>query len=100
MVENGPGTGIRIFSAYLWHSEGLTLRNQKLLLTAIARAKYFGCPRIIGADFQMPPEKLHKHFGRILDEANALIVAPTEATRRPEQGTHSIIDCFVVSSTI
>ena len=61
----GPGTGILVLSAYLWHTEGPTLRNKKLLVTAISRAKYFGCPWIISADFQMPPEALMKSFGTI-----------------------------------
>ena len=39
----GPPTGIAILSAYLWHSEVLSLRSRELILTATARAKYFGC---------------------------------------------------------
>ena len=96
----GPGTSILILSAYLWHSEGLTLRNKKILVTAISKAKYFGCPWIMGADFHMPPEELMQAFGTILDEADAFIVAPSEPTHRPELGTHRIIDYFIVSSTI
>ena len=89
-----------VLSAYLWHTEGLTIRNKKLLVTPISTAKYFGCLCIIGADFQMPPEELMLSFGTILDEADAFVVAPTEPTHRPEKGAHSVIEYFIVSSTV
>ena len=53
-----PPIGIAILSAYLWHSEVLTLRNRNLVLRAMAVAKSFGCPWILGADFQIPLEEL------------------------------------------
>ena len=61
-------------------------------------ARYFGRPWIIGADFQMPPDVLQQHIGTLLDETDAYIVAPSEATHRPEQGTHSTIDFIVCVS--
>ena len=48
----------------------------------------------------MFPELLRRHFGTVLEEANAYIVAPSEATHRPEQGAHSTIDNFVVCGTL
>ena len=50
----GLGTSIFILSAYVWHSEELSMRNKSILLTAMARAMYVGCPWVIGADVQMP----------------------------------------------
>ena len=96
----GPGTRVLIFSAYLWHSEKLSIRNKGVILSAIARARYFGCPGMIGADFQMPPEVLQSHFGTILDEANAYIVAPNEPTHRPEHGTHRVVDYSIVCAAV
>ena len=48
----------------------------------------------------MSPEELQQHFRTVLDEVDAFIVAPTEPTFRKESGAHSIIDYFLVSSTL
>ena len=95
----GSGTGILILSAYLWHTEELSMRNKSIPLAAIARAKYFECTWVIGAGFQMPPQDLQKHLGTILGEANAYTVAPNEPTHRPEHVAHRTVDYFIACGT-
>ena len=76
------------------------MRDRNILVTAIARAMYFGCQWIIGVDFQMSPELLPRPIGKLLEQANANIVAPTDATHHPEQSAHNTIDYFIVSGTL
>ena len=92
----GAPTGIVILSAYLWHSEVLSLRNRELILAAIANAKYFGCPWVLGADFQISPDDLQAQFGTVLEHAGAYIVATSQPTFRPGGKTQSTIDYFIV----
>ena len=80
-----------ILSVYHWHSQEWTLRNKNIFVMAIARARYFGCPWIIGADFQMSLELFQRHSGTVLDD---------ETTHRPEQGAQSTMDYFIVCGTL
>ena len=77
----------------------LSLRNRELILAAIANAKYFGCPWVLGADFQIPPDDLQAQFGTVLEQADAYIVATSQPTFRPGGKTHSTIDYFIVSAS-
>ena len=48
----------------------------------------------------MPPDLFQQHIGTLPDETDAYIAAPSEATHRPEQGTHSTIDYFFLRGAL
>ena len=47
-----------LLSVYLWHTEGLTERNWRILHAAGECVAQFGGPWIIGGDFNMTPAEL------------------------------------------
>ena len=89
-----------VLSANFWHIEALSARNRQLMITAITRARSYGCPWLLGVDFQTQPETLHKQFPGILELAQARISAPCDATFRPDSGCAKTMDYFIVSDTL
>ena len=81
-----------VLSAYLWHSEGVSPRNRRIILNAIARARAYGAPWILGADFQVPSELLMETVGEDLDRADAHVIATCATTHRPNRAAYSTID--------
>ena len=51
-----------LVSVYLWHSEGLSARNEAILAAIGEVIRGFGRPAIIGGDFNMEPQQLQEHF--------------------------------------
>ena len=52
--------GLRIFSVYLWHSEGWTPRNEAMLEAVLKRARTTRHPWLIACDANMCPEDVEK----------------------------------------
>ena len=97
-VQVGPDTGIVVMSIYLFHSEGLSFRNKKLLEHALATARSYGSPWVIGGDFNMTPDEFGGLFGYALELANAYIFAPSLPTHYPAEGSAKRTLDFLVCS--
>ena len=91
-VRIGLGAGILLLSAYFWHSEVLSARNKQLMISAVTKARLYGCPWVLGADFQVSPEDLLAQIGEDLELADAHVVATCAATFRPTDTVHRTID--------
>ena len=89
--------GVMLISCYLWHGEGLTLRNLSLLDAIGELVKKYDIPWISAGDFQMPPdvirgiEWLQAVKGTVIDSG----VVTCSGT-----GGGSNIDFFVVDSRL
>ncbi len=89
-----PG-GILLMSAYLWNREGMTPRNVAILEAAIAEARAFGGPWLLGGDFNVDPDLI---CGNIewLARANVAVLAPATHTHFPGKGDSRTLDFFLV----
>ena len=92
--------GVMCASLYLWHTEGGSVRNMKLLQTALQAVSTTGCPWIIGMDANNTPQELAHWAAPILTRAGAKIVATGEATNFPTEGAARCIDYFLVADEI
>ena len=54
--------GLRIFSVYIWHSEGWTSRTEVLLEAVLKRARTTRHPWLIACDANMCPEDFEKYL--------------------------------------
>eukprot|EP00974_Lingulodinium_polyedra_P120110 11173761-Lingulodinium_polyedra.AAC.1 len=72
------GAGLLCLSAYFWHSEGWSGRNQELLEHTAGVARRLGAPWVLAADFNMEPEVFQQHS--VVADLKVVVV-------RPEQGT-------------
>ena len=70
--------GMAIISAYFWHSEGWSCRNQAIMSQIITIVRRLGCLWVLGADFNMEPDELQSH--ELYDELRGLLVAPGRGT--------------------
>ena len=61
-----------VYSGYLYESEGLSERNFQLLQAVAENAKGHALPWVLGADFNMPPDRLQQ--SGFLAKADAAIV--------------------------
>ena len=52
--------GLRVFSVYIWHSEGWSARNEALLEAVVKRATVTGHPWLIACDANMRREDFEK----------------------------------------
>ena len=93
-------SGVMLLSIYLWHSEGHTDRNVRLLCRALEEANIAKGPWIQAGDFQQDPDDLLKWAAPLLDKAGAKIVCTKEATNTPGEGTHSRLDFFIVKAEL
>ena len=69
-----------IVSVYLFHTEGMTARNRSVLQNAFAVARNYGSPWVIAKDFNATPAFVMHHWGAYLQNANAYVLAPSQAT--------------------
>ena len=98
-VHVGPKTGIVVISVYLFHTEELTARNKAIVNRALAIARSYGSPWIIAGDFNTSPEMFLKHWGNMLEAADAYVVAPSDTTHRPRNATHRTLDFAICSAS-
>ena len=75
-----------VLSAYFCHSEVLSARNKQLMITAVTKARLYGCPWLLRADSQTKPEDLREQFVGLLELMQAHIVSLVEATFRLASG--------------
>ena len=99
-VEGGVRGGILCLSAYLWTTEGLSERNVEVLAQLGEMIRQRRGPWIIGGDFNMSPERLRSEAGWWLEKVGGCIKATEQTTFRPQQGTHSELDYFIVDVNI
>ncbi len=93
-----PG-GLLLLSLYLWHGEGLTPRNLRLLESAGAVIKRHGAAWTLGADANMSPDELLRDAGDWLDKIGGTVVAPDKPTYT-NGNTSSLIDYFIVDKRL
>ena len=98
-VQAGPDTGFLVASLYMYHSEGMSIRNRKLLEHALAVVKSYGPPWLICGDFNMTPEELTTLFGYALNLANAYVFAPRAPTHFSDGGANRTLDYLICSDT-
>ena len=85
---------VAFFSAYFFHSEGLTVRNVAILEAVRAWTCRQRVPWVLAADWNFQPEVL---VGTLwLDWLQAAVKAPTTHTHRSSCGTESTLDWFLV----
>ena len=89
-----------IVSVYLFHTEGMTARNRSALQSAFAVARNYGSPWVIAGDFNETPAFIMHHWGAFLEEANAYVLAPSEATRQSRTGANRTLDFVVCSDSV
>ena len=99
-VNVGPSTGMLFLSMYLYHTEGLTARNRCIVLKAFALARSYGSPWVIAGDFNAPPSFMMQHFGEIIEEADAYILAPSDTTHTSKTGTDRTLDYAICSASV
>ena len=99
-VQVGPDTGLILMTIYLYHSEGLSARNARLVEHAVAVAKSYGSPWLICGDLNMAPDEFSHLFGYVLEMANAFIFAPDEPTHCPSGGTARTLDFLICADTV
>ena len=98
-IQAGPDTGLLVASVYLYHSEGLSIRNKKLMEHALAVVKAYGSPWLLCGDFNMTPEEMTSLFGYALELANAYVFAPRGPTHFSDCGTSRTLDYLICSDT-
>ena len=84
----------------MYHTEGLTIRNKKLLEHALSVLQAYGSPWILAGDYNMAPSQLAVAFSNAWDSANAFLFPTEEPTHCPAQGVHRVFDYFLCSSTV
>ena len=99
-INVGPSTGMLLLSIYLYHTEGMSARNRGILQKTIALTRSYGSPWIIAGDFNAPPSFMMQHFGEILEEVDAYILAPSEPTHSSKLGTDHTLDYAICSSSV
>ncbi|CAK0805477.1 unnamed protein product [Prorocentrum cordatum] len=82
-----------VFSAYLYHAEGLSGRNPRLLSDIGALLSQRHCSWLLGADFNMEPRVIEGPS--FVAELRVSLVFPKECTRYPV-GAPATFDYFVV----
>ncbi len=70
--------GVAVLSAYFWHSEGWSCRNQALTRQMVLIVQSIDCPWVLSADFNMEPDELQSH--ELYDELRGLLVRPATGT--------------------
>ena len=98
-IQIGPPSGIVLISIYLFHSEGMTVRNRSLFQRAMAVARAYGSPWIIAGDFNESPEVMLQQWGSTLEETDSYVISPNQSTHRPRGAAHRTIDFLICSSS-
>ena len=99
-VQGGVRGGILCLTVYLWHTEGMSVRNVEILAQAGEIIRQHRGPWLVGGDFNLPPDAFQKKAGWWLEKVGGSIQASGETTFRPAQGTHSELDYFVIDGNI
>ena len=92
--------GVTILSVYMWHSEGHTDRNVRLLCKALEEAKRSKGPWLLAGDFQQEPHDLLKWAAPLVEKVGGKVVCTEQPTNRPGAGTPARLDYFIVSPEI
>ena len=92
--------GVTMLSVYMWHSEGHTDRNVRLLCRALEEARLSKGPWLLAGDFQQEPNDLLKWAAPLLEKVGGKVVCTEEPTNRPGTGTPARLDYFIVSPEI
>ena len=87
--------GMIVMSTYLWHSEGMTVRNRAILEQAGLQAKKFKGPWLLAGDMNMTPEQFEAGASDWLRKVGGVIVRPTGATCRSSSGGRTIDFCVM-----
>ena len=82
-VQAGIPGGMLIFSAYLWHTEGMTHRNQEIIYSALSAAKAHGGPWLLVGDLNNAPAVLEQSMGLAFKAAGAAVISPQGPTHYP-----------------
>ena len=82
-------------SAYLWHSEGMTLRNRAILEKAGLKARAFQGSWMIAGDFNMTPEELEEEAGDLIRRIGGVVIRPAQPTCKSNSGGRTIDYCIV-----
>ena len=99
-VQDVLPCGITILSIYMWHTEGRSDRNLRLLSRAFEEARVTGGPWMIAGDFQQEPTDLLGWAAPMLEKEGASILCTKEATNRPGVGRPARLDYFIVSAEL
>ncbi len=99
-VQAGPRGGMIALSIYCWPTEGMTLRNVKLVEKALEVVTASGCTWIIAGDFNATPSELRAAVGGLLDRAGGVVRAPLQPTCYPAAGSARILDYFIVDARV
>ena len=100
-VQAGIPGGMLVLSAYLWHSEGLTARNLRIILTALAAAKAHGGPWVLAGDFNNPPSVIEHGMSAALKAAGAAVIATKVPTHYPGgEAAPAVLDYAIVDDRI
>ena len=98
-LQLGPDVGIVFMTVYLYHSEGATIRNRKILQQPLSVVKAYGSPWVIVGDFHMLPDQLCATWGSMIDAVDGYIFASDEPTHCPTRGACRTLDYVICSST-
>ena len=98
-IHVGPKTGLVVISVYLFHTEELSTRNKAIVNRAVAIARSYGSPWIVAGDFNTAPEMFLRHWGKLLEAADAYLVAPSQTTNRPRNAAHRTLDFAICSAS-
>ena len=98
-LQIGPDTGIVMGSIYMYHSEGSSIRNRKLLEHAVAVLSAYGSPWVLGGDFNVAPDEMVHLFAHVLEQGNAYVFATDLPTHCPTVGRHRTLDYLLCSGT-
>ena len=96
-LQIGPDTGIIMGSIYMYHSEGSSIRNRKLLEHAVAVLSAYGSPWVLGGDFNVAPDEMVHLFAHVLEQGNAYVFATDLPTHCPTVGRHRTLDYLLCS---
>ena len=85
--------GIAVMSAYFWHSEGWSQRNQILMGAIIDVVRSLDCMWVLAGDFIMEPDLLQAHYQ--YGDLAGLLVRPDRGTCKVQESWRCY-DYFVV----
>ena len=98
-VQDVTRAGVLLVSTYLWHSEGLSERNIRILGAIASILARHGGPWIIGGGFNIPPSGLLSGEGQDwLRRSNGVVRASGTLTSSVGHGNE--IDYFIVDNRI
>ncbi len=99
-LQAGPRGGMIVLSIYCWPTEGMTLRNVRLVEKALEVVASSGCAWAIAGDFNATPSELVSAADRLLDRAGGVVRAPQQPTCYPAMGKARTLDDFILDTRI